>query len=109
MQGMVDSAAHTLRELRYVPLPLRVAGAVETEPCSLTRFAALRSLTLCGLGGPGRSLLARLPTGLRDLTLVADPGIGSQSQGWLLQMCAPARMSPGSGASCRERTQHNAA
>jgi len=41
------------------------------QQLGLSRFVALRSLTLSRILAPGHSVLERLPLGLRELTLVA--------------------------------------
>jgi len=72
LQGALGASLQTLTELHNVQLPvsLPVEGH---QRLGLARFGALRSLTLVRTVAPGHGVLARLPLGLRELTLVAGP------------------------------------
>ena len=79
----------TLTKLRNMHPPLDVPPEADERP-SLARFVALRCLTICGICGPLRGVLARLPVGLRKLTLWADEVSYFGSHSWPAQTCAAA-------------------
>jgi len=68
---VLESSLLTLTKLRNMHPPLVVPREVDKRP-SLAHFVALRYLTLGGMCRPLRGVLARLPVGLRKLTLWAD-------------------------------------
>ena len=73
MQGTLGSSLSTLEELHNLQLP--VSLPVESHHrLGLSRFVALRRLTLSRILAPGHSVLERLPLGLRELALVVEPG-----------------------------------
>ena len=84
-QDVLEPTVHTLTELRHVHLPL---DASFVERLSLERFVALRSATVCSLWGRDRSVVACMPAGLRELTLVGVPTPEPASQGPAAQTCA---------------------
>ena len=69
---MLRTSRRTLRELHYVWGP-RVGRLWVDPSLSLTRFGALRSLTLLECPALGAYWLQRLPTSLRSLTFHVAP------------------------------------
>ncbi len=68
MQGVLRTSCETLEELHNLSGPSD--GRLWADcTLSLTRFSALRSLTLCESMPPSACLLQRLPTSLQRLTI----------------------------------------